>query len=263
MNIAKFFIKAHTLIAGQHRLAIADLRVAIPHGIGNGSDFIPAFLSAANLSAHGLERLHKESLNEVGLEFVCLHALHIFLDGHDRMNIHHIIGQGIFFNEFLELVPVYGVVYHFIQAGFYLGVVSIPHCLNKQVAEGAIVKCHLAKDVEHLAAKRLTFFLQLLEQALEHEALPCFGCNQIPQMANFRLADTVDTAKPLLQPVRIPRQIIVYHQMRSLQVDTLASGIRCNQHSNTHILLEKLLCLAPFVTEHSAVNRNDSFLVTE
>ena len=82
-------------------------------------------------------------------------------------------------------------------------------------------------------------------------------------MANFRLADTMDTAKPLLQPVRIPRQIIVYHQMRSLQVDTLAGGIRCNQHTNTYILLEKLLGLAPFVTEHPTMNRDDSFLVAK
>ena len=144
LHVAELFIEAHPLIAMQHRLSIADLRVAIPHGIGNGSDFTPAFLSAANLSAHGLERLHKECLNEMGWSLCASMRSISSFDSHDRMNIHHIIGQSIFFNE-LELVPFYGVVYHFIQAGFHLGVVSIPYCLNEQVTEERLLNVILPR----------------------------------------------------------------------------------------------------------------------
>ena len=46
-------------------------------------------------------------------------------------------------------------------------------------------------------------------------------------MADFGLSDAVNTAEALLQPVRIPGQIVVDHQMRTLKVDPLTGGIGC------------------------------------
>ena len=42
-------------------------------------------------------------------------------------------------------------------------------------------------------------------------AFPGLVCDQLPQVANLGLPDTVDTSEALLQPVRIPGQVIVDH----------------------------------------------------
>jgi hypothetical protein len=34
-------------------------------------------------------------------------------------------------------------------------------------------------------------------------------------MADLRLADAVDAAEALLEPVRVPREVVVHHQVRS------------------------------------------------
>ncbi len=199
----------------------------------------------------------------MGLEFVRFHTLHIFFDCHDCVDIHHIIGQRVFFYELLKLIPVDGIVHHFVQTGFYLRVIAVPHCFDQQFTQRPVIKSHLAENIKHFAAESLTFFFQLLEQTLEHKSLPRFRSYQIPQVANLRLADTMDASKTLLQAVRVPRQVIVYHQMRSLQVDPFTGGIRRDQDANANVLLEKLLRLPTLITEHPAVNSHHSFLTSK
>ena len=58
-------------------------------------------------------------------------------------------------------------------------------------------------------------------------------------MADLRLADAVDAAEPLLEPVRVPRQVVVDHQMRAaLQVDALAGGIVGDHDAHHRIAVE-------------------------
>ena len=80
-------------------------------------------------------------------------------------------------------------------------------------------------------------------------------------MADLCLSNTMNTTKTLLQPIGVPWQVIVYHQMRPLKVDAFTGSIRGNQNANAHILLEKLFRLSPFITEHSAVNGHNSLIV--
>jgi hypothetical protein len=49
----------------------------------------------------------------------------------------------------------------------------------------------------------------------------------------------MDTAKALFEPVRVPRQVIVDHQMRALQVDTFTCGVGRYQMRTFLILLKK------------------------
>ena len=49
-------------------------------------------------------------------------------------------------------------------------------------------------------------------------------------MAYFGLPNTVNAAEPLFKPVRIPGQIIVDHQMRALEVDSLSGGVGGQQY---------------------------------
>ena len=44
------------------------------------------------------------------------------------------------------------------------------------------------------------------------------------------LADAVDAAEPLLDAVRVPRQVVVDHQVGGLQVEALAGGVGGHQH---------------------------------
>ena len=47
-------------------------------------------------------------------------------------------------------------------------------------------------------------------------------------MADLGLADPVDTPEPLLDSVRVPRQVVVDHQVRTLQVNALPTGERAS-----------------------------------
>jgi hypothetical protein len=52
---------------------------------------------------------------------------------------------------------------------------------------------------------------------------------EIPQVARLGLADAVNPPEPLLDAVRIPRQVVVDHQVGALKVDALTGGIGCDQ----------------------------------
>ena len=71
----------------------------------------------------------------------------------------------------------------------------------------------LAEHVEDLAAERLARLLQLLEQAGVDLALAGVGGDQVPEVADLGLADAVDAAEALLDPVGVPGQVVVDHQV--------------------------------------------------
>ena len=72
----------------------------------------------------------------------------------------------------------------------------------------------IREDMERMEAHRLqphfieSFFLEAFQRPIHHALAGFFGY-QIPQMADFCLADTMNPPKPLLQPIGIPRQIVV------------------------------------------------------
>ena len=49
--------------------------------------------------------------------------------------------------------------------------------------------------------------------------------DEVPQAADLFLADAVDAAEALLDPVRVPRQVVVDHQMCGLEVQALAGCV--------------------------------------
>ena len=82
-----------------------------------------------------------------------------------------------------------------------------------------------AEHVEHLAAVGLALLLDLAQQPGEHLALAGVVGDEVPQAADLVLADAVDPAEALLDPVRVPRQVVVDHQVRDLEVQALAGGV--------------------------------------
>jgi len=148
------------------------------------------------------------------------------------------------------------------QAGAYLGVGSVADGLDQQVLEALFLE-HLAEDVEHAPAQRRAFHFELLEQALEDVALAGFGGDHVPEVANLGLADAVDATEALLQPVGVPRQVVVDHQVGVLQVHAFARRIGGDEHPRGRVVAEQLLHLAPFLALDAAVDHHHGFLAAD
>ena len=71
------------------------------------------------------------------------------------------------------------------------------------------------------------------------------------------LADAVDAAEALLDAVRVPRQVVVDHQVRGLEVQALAGGVGGEQDLAVRVLGELLGDLAALAAAHAAVDRLD------
>ena len=82
-------------------------------------------------------------------------------------------------------------------------------------------------------------------------------------MADFGLADAVDAAEALLEAVGIPRQVVVDHQVRALEVDALARGIRGEQHLHLGVVLERLLRVQAILAAHAAVDHHHRLFAAE
>ena len=73
----------------------------------------------------------------------------------------------------------------------------------------------------------------------------------------------MDAAEALFDAVRVPRQVVVDHQVRALKVDSFAGGVRGQKDLHFGIVLERLLGLHPLFTAHGAVDHDHRFLAPE
>ncbi len=117
---------------------------------------------------------------------------------------------------------------------------------------------HLADHVEHAAGQRGLHGFQLLQQAFENPALDdgvavfARGGDEVEGVAVVALADAVDASEPLLQASRVPRHVVVDHQVAELEVDALAG--RLGRHAHLGLGAELFLGPLPFVRVHAAVD---------
>ena len=89
-----------------------------------------------------------------------------------------------------------------------------------------------------------------------------FG-DQVPQVADLGLADAVDAPEALLQPVRVPGQVVIDHQMRALEVDAFAGGIVGDHHQHAFIVHEGLDRLAAILATDATMDFDDSLMAAE
>ena len=134
------------------------------------------------------------------------------------------------------------------EAGTYLGALAIADRFDQEVTQGPPVELELAQYVEHLTAKRIAGLVQLLQQGTVDIALARLLGHEVPEVADFGLADAVDAAEALFEPVGVPRQIVVDHQVGALEVDALARRIGRDEDDDLGIVLEGSLRRAPLVT---------------
>ena len=145
------------------------------------------------------------------------------------------------------------------QPGPNFGLVAVADGLQEQFAQRTILEGKLAEDVEDLAAQCLAFLVQLFQKPLVDLALARVLGDQVPEVADFGLADAVNAAEPLFQAVGIPGQVVVDHQVRALEVDAFAGGVGGDQDFDFLVLGEGFLGLAAFLAAHAAVDRDDGF----
>ena len=98
---------------------------------------------------------------------------------------------------------------------------------------------------------------ELLEQPLEHLAFARLVGDEVPHVADLGLADAVDAAEALLDPVRVPGQVVVDEQVRALQVDAFACGVGRDEDVDVGLLAERLLRLAAQLAVQPAVDLDD------
>ena len=82
---------------------------------------------------------------------------------------------------------------------------------------------------------------ELLEQAVVDVALAGLLGDEVPEVADLGLADAVDAAEPLFEAVRVPRQVVVDHQVGVLEVHALAGGVGGDEHADVGVGAEQRL----------------------
>jgi len=137
----------------------------------------------------------------------------------------------------------------------HLRLVAVADRVDEQLPQRGLTE-DLAEHVEDLAAQRLALLVELGEQLVEHVALARLQRHEVPQVAHLGLADAVDAAEALLQPVRVPGQVVVDHQVRPLQVQAFAGGVGRQQDLHSLILREGILHLASLLAPHPAVDHD-------
>ena len=112
-----------------------------------------------------------------------------------------------------------------------------------------------ADHVEHLVgAEFLADRVQLVEQHLEHSTLVGASRDEIHDMHVVALPVAVDAAHALLEPSRIPGDVVVHHQPAELEVDPLARGIGRYEVARAAGTAEELDLLLAFLPSHAAVD---------
>ena len=128
--------------------------------------------------------------------------------------------------------------------------VSVADGLDEQVPEGPVLKFQFAQDVEDLSAQGFSGFLQFLQQPVIYVSLAGFVGHEIPQVTGAGLADTVDPAEPLLDPVGVPGQVVIDHEVGPLEVDAFPRRVRGDQQPGPEIIQKALLDLLALFAAH-------------
>ena len=140
----------------------------------------------------------------------------------------------------LEVLAVEGVVDALAEPGADLGLVAVADGLEEQVLEARLLE-DLAEDVEDAAFEGLALDFELFEQAVIDIALAGFLGDEVPEVADLLLADAVDAAEALFEAVRVPRQVVVDHQVGVLEVHAFTGGIGGDQDADFGVGAEQRL----------------------
>src|SRR5690606_36299089 len=130
-------------------------------------------------------------------------------------------------------------------------------------AERLPLELQLPEHIEDLAAEGAAGFLELLEEATVDIAFPRLFGDEVPEVADLRLADAVDTPEALLDPVRVPGEVVVHRQVSALEVDPLGRGVVRDQDLRLGVVAERLLGRHPLLGPQPAMDDDDGLRLPE
>ena len=220
-------------------------------------DLVTTGFPLSYVSTQPLECFEKERLDVVGLQATRFGTLHLLTDAIDTAGIHRIPGQRPLFEQVLNLFRIEGVIDNLIQTGPNLRLFAVSHSLYQEITKGAPVKLNLPEHIEHLPPQRFAGFFQFIKQHPVHFALAGLFGNQIPKMTDLCLADAVDAPETLFDAVRVPRQIVIDHQVGALQINALTRCICGDQHLDIRVMGERFLCILTILASQSAMNADN------
>ena len=105
--------------------------------------------------------------------------------------------------------------------------------------------------------KRFVDCFELGEQTIIDFALAGFLGHEVPEMADLLLADAVDAPEALFEAVRIPRQVVIDHEIGVLEVHAFTGSIGGEKDADFGVGTEQSLAFAAFVAVRAAVNGDD------
>ena len=233
-------VERDSLVAVEQRPADCDFAVAGSNGRRHSGDLEAAGLARRDAAAELVERGGEERLDEPGLELAGEGLFHAVADLADP-----VVGSSTFdararsSSTVFERLPISPSI-DLVDDGERPSGPCLADGFDQQVLEGP-VDLGVAEHVVDLVAVHAALLFDLLEQPLEHHALAGAVRDEVPEVAELLLADAVDAAEALLDPVRVPRQVVVDHQVRALQVDALAGGVGRDEHLHGRVVAERVL----------------------
>jgi len=253
-----FFLEADPLVAFQYRFLLAavaagDPPIAFADRRGNVRDLEPAQLARVDRAAELCEGVQEERADEIRLETAGRGFLHLFLDGVQTLGTHRFVGQGVAVEQGLDVLVVECPVDLLVQPGSHFGLIAVADGLQQQILQTGFLE-DFAQDVEHAPVQGFALDFDLLQQPVVDVAFAGFLGDQVPQVTNFGLVDAMDAAEPLFQPVGVPGQVVVDHQVGALQVDAFARGVGSHQQAHVGIGPEQRLEPAAFIAVGSPVD---------
>ena len=260
-------LEADALVALQDRLVFAsiapgDSAVTLADRRRDVGNLEAPGLARMRCASDRVKRLQEECPHEERLEAAGFGLLHLLLDGEESVGAHRLLGERVAIQERLEVIVVECLVDLLGEARTDFRLVAVADRLHQQILETHLLK-DLAQNVEDAALKRLALDFHLLQQAVVDIAFAGLLGDEIPEMAHLRLPDPVNATEALLQPIRIPGQVVVHHQVGVLEVDAFAGGIRGHEDSHVGVRTEQRLEAAAFVAVRAAMNRDDGVGVAE
>ena len=200
-------------------------------------DLVPAAFSADDAAVESGERFLESHLDVVGLQASGPRLVHGCTQLVELRVGQMVRGQRPLVHQLDEAVADAGVD-DFVHASSHLGLFAVLDGVHEEVPQRGLVE-GLAQDVEDLAPVGLAHLVQLLQEAGEHGALAGVVGDEVPQPAHLGLADAVDATEPLLDAVGIPGKVVVDHQVRGLEVETLARGVGGHEDLTVAVLGER------------------------
>ena len=250
-------------VAGEGWLAGPDHPVAVPDQGRNVRHLVAARFTLAGRAAELSERLMEERFDVVRLQAARLGPLHLLAHALYAAGVHRVVDELPLLEQVLQRRSVERLVDGSVEPRADLRLLAVADGVEQQLAQRPPFELQLAEHVEDLAAERLPGLFQLLEQPPVDVALAGLVGDQVPQVADLRLADAVDAAEALFQAVRIPGQVVVDHQVGALQVDAVAGGVGGQQHLHLRVVPERFLRRQTFLAAHAAVDDDHRRLSAE